>query len=41
MIFEAADRAAADAIMAEDPSVVSGLMTPEVREMRLTFLRGR
>ncbi len=40
MIFEADDRAAAEAIMAEDPSVVSGLMTPELREMRLTFLRG-
>lgn len=40
-IFEAEDRAAAEAIMAADPSVASGLMTPEIREMRLSFLRGR
>lgn len=40
-IFEAEDEAAARAIMDADPSVAAGLMTPEVREMRLSFLRGR
>lgn len=40
-IFEAEDEAAAQAILDADPSVASGLMTPELREMRLSFLRGR
>lgn len=40
-IFEADDEAAARAVMMSDPAVTSGLMTPELRPMRVSFLRGR
>lgn len=40
-IFEAPDEDAARAIMAADPAVASGLMTGELRQMRVSFLRGR
>ena len=40
-VIEAADEAAARAIMMRDPAVTSGLMEPELREMRVGFLRGR
>jgi uncharacterized protein YciI len=40
-VIEAEDEEAARAIMMSDPAVTSGLMTPELREMRVTFLRGR
>jgi uncharacterized protein YciI len=40
-VIEAADEETARAIMMRDPAVTSGLMTPELREMRVGFLRGR
>src|SRR5690349_4983136 len=40
-IIEAADEDAARAIMMTDPAITSGLMRPELRPMRVTFLRGR
>ncbi len=40
-IIEAEDEAAATAIMQADPAVASGMMTGELREMRVSFLRGR
>ncbi|MFB9766010.1 YciI family protein [Nocardioides kongjuensis] len=40
-IFEADDEDAARAIMMADPAVAGGLMTPELRPMRVSFLRGR
>ena len=40
-IIEADDRATAEAIMNADPAISSGLMTGELREMRVSFLRGR
>jgi uncharacterized protein YciI len=40
-IIEATDEDAARAIMLTDPAITSGLMRPELREMRVTFLRGR
>ena len=40
-IFEADDEAQARAVMAADPAIVSGLMTGELRRMRVSFLRGR
>ena len=40
-IIEAGDEEAATAIMLSDPAVTSGLMTPELRPMRVSFLRGR
>jgi uncharacterized protein YciI len=40
-ILEADDRAAAEAIMNADPAISSGLMTGELREMRVAYLRGR
>jgi len=40
-IIEAEDEDAARAVMMADPAVASGLMTPELRPMRLRFLRGR
>lgn len=39
-IIEADDEDAARAIMMSDPAVTSGLMRPELRPMRVTFLRG-
>ena len=40
-VFEADDEEAARAVMMADPSVTSGLMRPELRAMRVSFLRGR
>lgn len=40
-IVEADDEAAARAIMEADPAVAEGVMTGELRELRLSFLRGR
>ena len=40
-VVEAEDEAAARAIMEADPAVAEGVMTGELREMRVTFLRGR
>jgi uncharacterized protein YciI len=40
-IFEAPDREAAEAIMTADPVVSSGLLTGDLREMRVSLLRGR
>ena len=40
-VIEAADEEAAQAIMMSDPAITSGLMRPELRPMRVTFLRGR
>ncbi len=40
-IIEAPDEAAARAIMDADPAITSGLMTGELRQMRVAFLRGR
>ncbi len=40
-VIEAPDEDAARAIMMRDPAVTSGLMEPELREMRVGFLRGR
>jgi hypothetical protein len=37
----AADRAAAEAIMAADPAIAGGIVTGELREMRVSLLRGR
>lgn len=40
-IFDAPDEAAARAIMEADPAIASGLMTGELRQMRVSYLRGR
>jgi uncharacterized protein YciI len=40
-IFEAPDEAAARAIMEEDPAIASGMATGELREFRVSLLRGR
>src|SRR5690348_7058649 len=40
-VIEAEDEESARAIMMTDPAITSGLMTPELRPMRVTFLRGR
>ncbi|MCW2755042.1 MAG: hypothetical protein JWQ32_2453 [Marmoricola sp.] len=40
-VFEAPDEEAARAVMMSDPAVTSGLMTPELRAMRVSYLRGR
>ena len=40
-VIEAEDEDAARAIMMTDPAITSGLMRPELRQMRVTFLRGR
>jgi uncharacterized protein YciI len=40
-IFDAPDEAAARAVMAADPAITSGLMTGELRQMRVSYLRGR
>lgn len=39
-IIEADDEDAATAVMMSDPAITSGLMTPELRPMRVSFLRG-
>ena len=40
-IFEAPDEAAARAIMDEDPAIASGIARGELREFRVSLLRGR
>lgn len=40
-IFEAPDEAVARAIMEEDPAIASGIATGELREFRVSLLRGR
>ncbi len=40
-IFEAPDRAAAERLMAEDPVVAEGFARGELREFRVSLLRGR
>jgi uncharacterized protein YciI len=40
-IFDAEDEDAARAIMQADPAIAAGLMTPELRPMRVSFLRCR
>lgn len=40
-VIEADDEDAARAVMMSDPAITSGLMTPELRPMRVSFLRGR
>jgi len=41
MIFEAPDEEAAQRFVHEDPTVVAGITTPELRPFRLSLLRGR
>ena len=40
-VIEAADEDAARAVMESDPAISSGLMTGELRPMRVSFLHGR
>lgn len=40
-IIQAPDRGAAEAIMNADPAITSGQMTGELRQMRISYLRGR
>lgn len=40
-VIEADDEDAARALMNADPAITSGLMTGELRPMRVSFLRGR
>jgi uncharacterized protein YciI len=40
-IFEADDEETARRIMAEDPAIASGVVTGELRPMRVSLLRGR
>ena len=40
-VFEAEDEAAAQAVVAADPAVVSGIGRGEVRPFRMLYLRGR
>ena len=40
-VFEAPDEAAARAIMKSDPAIAGGIVTGELREMRVSLLRGR
>ena len=39
-VIEAEDEEAATAVMNSDPAITSGLMTGELRPMRVAFLRG-
>ena len=41
MVFEAADEESAWKIVRDDPTVVAGVTTPELRPFRLSLLRGR
>jgi len=41
VIFEAPDEAAARAIMDADPTITSGYATGELREFRVSLIRGR
>jgi uncharacterized protein YciI len=40
-VFEAADEAAARAVMASDPVIAGGFASGELREFRVALLRGR
>ena len=40
-VFEAADEDAARAVMESDPAIASGTVRGELREMRVSLLRGR
>jgi uncharacterized protein YciI len=40
-VFEADDEAAAQAVMDSDPAIASGFATGELREFRVSLLRGR
>jgi len=40
-VFEAPDEAAARAVMESDPAIARGVVTGELRELRLSLLRGR
>ena len=40
-IFEAEDEAAARRVMESDPAISGGVVTGELREMRVSLLRGR
>lgn len=40
-IFEATDEDAAHDVMANDPAIARGVVTGELREMRVSLLRGR
>jgi uncharacterized protein YciI len=41
MIFEAPDEESAWQLVRDDPTVVEGITTPELRPFRLSLLRGR
>ncbi len=41
VVFEAEDRAAAEALVAADPVVAGGHVRAELRPFRISFLRGR
>jgi hypothetical protein len=40
-VIEAPDRASAEAIMNADPAIARGVVRGELREMRVSLLRGR
>lgn len=40
-VFDALDDAAARAVMESDPAIAHGVVTCELREMRVSLLRGR
>ena len=40
-VFEAPDRASAEAVMNDDPVFIAGYARPELREFRIALLRGR
>lgn len=40
-VFEAPDRATAEALMYADPAIARGVVRGELREMRVSLLRGR
>jgi hypothetical protein len=40
-VFEVDDEEAARRIMADDPAISSGVVKGELREMRVSLLRGR
>ncbi|HEU4811324.1 MAG TPA: YciI family protein [Nocardioides sp.] len=40
-VFEAPDEAAARAVMESDPAIAKGVVRGELREMRVSLLRGR
>jgi uncharacterized protein YciI len=40
-VFEAADEEAARAVMESDPAIAAGTVRGELREMRVSLLRGR